>query len=346
MLISSIDLPRASHAGIWAQRDPYPTASRPVAGLEQAARTAAYGRIREWRGGGSLERDLRVAFVGQRLYFGPSSLPSRLPGLTSTFVDFVHGGNPGPAIAQIQRFDPDVVIGIRPEIVHPVLADCRDRPVIGFFSEPLPYPGRLGNPDLGRRWRDLALLPKQSCDIYIGYNGTYREALESVVPIWTYMPLPVCDDVYGSPETVAVPDPFTGLFIGRVTKRRERILGPLKHSYNWTVVDHGMIPALESFSVALNLHNEEYANFENRVPMHLARGHLVLSEQLTPAYELQDGVNICVFEDSYQLEAYAEQLLAEPWTFHRVAQRGRMAAEAFRASRLWNDRLIDLSLLL
>ncbi len=36
--------------------------------------------------------------------------------------------------------------------------------------------------------------------------------------------------------------------------------------------------------VGINLHNEPYLPFENRVSLHLAAGHLVLSEPLDPLH--------------------------------------------------------------
>ncbi len=49
--------------------------------------------------------------------------------------------------------------------------------------------------------------------------------------------------------------------------------------------------ALAEHDVGINVHNEDYPSFENRVCLHLAAGHLVLSEWLSPAHGLEPGLD-------------------------------------------------------
>ena len=92
--------------------------------------------------------------------------------------------------------------------------------------------------------------------------------------------------------------------------------------------------------VAINLHNEPYPSFENRVSLHLAAGHLVLSEWLSPLHGLEPGIDFLEVSTPGVITRILEVLARYPGTWHRVRVRGRMKAEGFRASRVY-PRLVD-----
>ena len=48
---------------------------------------------------------------------------------------------------------------------------------------------------------------------------------------------------------------------------------------------------MDEHDVGINVHNEPYPSFENRVCLHLAAGHLVLSEPLSPTHGLEPGID-------------------------------------------------------
>ena len=156
------------------------------------------------------------------------------------------------------------------------------------------------------------------------------------------MPLPVRDDIYIDPDKIGPSSVSEGIFVGRVTDRRNQFLSSLKHYFDWTVVDHGL-RNLDGYSVAVNLHNENYPNFENRVSLHLARGHLVLTEPLRPRYELHEGLNLINCDTPIHLLQIAQAIEANPNPYREIAIRGRLAADSFRASTLWPDRLVELA---
>ncbi len=112
-------------------------------------------------------------------------------------------------------------------------------------------------------------------------------------------------------------------------------------------VDAERLDALmREHDVGINLHNEPYPSFENRVSLHLAAGHLVLSEQLDPTHGLEPGLDFIETTDPDQLHAALALLQRSPNAHHRVRVRGRMKAESFRASRVYprlvHDLLVDL----
>lgn len=330
-----------SVAGPWAL---HPSAS---AGPEwSSAREMAYRRAFQElaeRGGALPGEPFRVAFLGQQNYFGPTSLPALLPGLQSTFIHHVPGESAERAVAAVGHAAPHLLVVYRPELMGAVL-DAVDVPIsVGMFTEPLPVPGHARHPDLERRWADLQRLDPGSCDYYVGFNPLFRPAWERLVPVLTCMPLPVCDDIFVPVAALKSPDPRSGFFVGRVTEERNRYLLPLKHVFDWTVIDHGMRD-VAPYSMAINLHNEDYPNFENRVPLHLARGHLVLTQPLTPGYDLFDGITHLTFKTPEELNQLVRQIDERRTPFLRIAARGRLAAEAFRASTLWCDRFTDIAL--
>ena len=94
--------------------------------------------------------------------------------------------------------------------------------------------------------------------------------------------------------------------------------------------------------VAINLHGEPYPTFENRVCLHLAAGHLVLSEPLSPTHGLEPGIDYVEFRTPADLVGLIAALRRAPGLYASVRARGRMKAEQFRASRMWPRLVADL----
>jgi hypothetical protein len=141
------------------------------------------------------------------------------------------------------------------------------------------------------------------------------------------------------------------LFVGRSTPHRESFLVPLKHRYDLLHIAHGADAAmlerlLEEHDVGVNLHNEPYPSFENRVCLHLAAGHLLVTEPLSPTHGLEPGIDFLEARSAEHLAAIVETVRREPGAFEDIRVRGRMKAELYRASsvypRLLHDAVLDL----
>jgi hypothetical protein len=141
------------------------------------------------------------------------------------------------------------------------------------------------------------------------------------------------------------------MFVGRSTEHRERLLTPSKHAFDLLHVAFGVdaerLDALmREHDVGINLHNEPYPSFENRVSLHLAAGHLVISEPLDPTHGLEVGIDFIEVASPEALHGEIALLQRFPNIHQRVRVRGRMKAEGFRASRVYprlvNDLLLDL----
>ena len=329
-------------SGPWAQ----PTSARAKKSTWSTHQSASYlnafDAIKRTTDSTNSSGPLRVVFLGQRVYFGPTSLPRKSPGLEATFVDHTWGEDPADTLQAISSIRPHLVVAYRPEKLGDVLTQMRDVLRIGFFPEPAATPGGPKHPDLNHRLAELQEVDPNSCDIFFGFNPLFADAWNSVVDLAGCMPLPVRDDIYIDPNRIGIPSTDQGIFVGRVTDRRNDYLLSLKHHFNWTVVDHGL-RSLADISIAVNLRNENYPNYENRVSLHLARGHLLLTEPVQPTYELHEGLNLLNFASPQELLDLARSIEHDAEPFHPIAIRGRLSADSFRATSLWPDRFVDLA---
>ena len=162
------------------------------------------------------------------------------------------------------------------------------------------------------------------------------------MPVWRSLPIPVADRLYRPVRRMdrahATP---RMLFVGRSTVHRERFLLDVKHRFDCLHVAFGiqvdeLERLLDRHHITFNIHNEPYPSFENRVLLHLAAGHLVISEPLSPTHGLEPGFDY-VEVDTPEDAARRRRRAPTPYldTFHRVRVRGRQKAEhGARVARL------------
>jgi hypothetical protein len=160
------------------------------------------------------------------------------------------------------------------------------------------------------------------------------------------VPLPVADRFYRPVEAMHVPPRV--LFVGRSTEHREHMLAPAKrHLPDLLHLAFGadaedLEELLDAHDVGVNLHNQTYLSFENRVCLHLAAGHLVISEPLSPQHGLEHGLDYIPVGTPDGLAHCLEMLRRFPRMWHSVRVRGRQKAEQFRASHVWPRLAADL----
>lgn len=319
------DPPRAMSLAVPRHRMPYPT---PPAGAP-----------------------LRLAFVGQETFFRACALEAGdVPGVETLFVDFRAGADADAMLGALRAFAPHVVVVFRPEIVPAGrFAELRAA-TLGFLTEPLPRTGPgAPHPDLARRLEDMRGIDRANFDRIVAFDPLIAESADAFMPVWRSLPLPVADRCY-APVRPAGGRPGV-MFVGRSTEHRERFLVPCKHEWDILHVAFGadldrLIALMREHHVGINLHNEPYPSFENRVCLHLAAGHLVLSEPLDPTHGLEPGLDYLEVSLPGDLLHHVERLNRFPDYQHRVRVRGRQKAEQYRASRVWprlvEDLLLDL----
>ncbi len=100
---------------------------------------------------------------------------------------------------------------------------------------------------------------------------------------------------------------------------------------------------MREHDVGINLHNEPYPSFENRVCLHLAAGHLVLTEPLSPAHGLEPGIDFLEIRDGKAAAATR----SGSWGAFRTPGAASACAGGARPSssappRVWPRLLADL----
>lgn len=287
---------------------------------------------------------LRVAFVGQTTFFAACALQEPAGGLFPRFFEFRAGGDGGELLAALRAFVPHVVVVFRPEVVpHGLFAEL-PTVTLGFLSEPLPR-GAGAHADLERRLRELRDTDASNFDRVVSFDPLIAGTAGEVLAIWRSLPLPVADVFFAPVTPLAAPPRI--LFVGRSTPHREWLLAPSKLEHDILHVAFGLsgtelVSLLHRHDVGINLHNEDYPSFENRVSMHLAAGHLVLSEGLDPQHGLEPGIDYLQVHGSHELRGALQVIARFPRAHHRVRVRGRLKAEQFRASRVYPRLIADL----
>jgi hypothetical protein len=297
---------------------------------------------------------LRMAFVGQSTFFEACALPDgAAPGVTTRFLEHRAGGDAAALRAELDRFAPDVVVVFRPETLPAGALIGLRAAVLGFLTEPIPREegsGAVRHEDLERRLWELEQVDPDNVDRVVTFDPHIAQTADEVLPVWRSLPLPVSDRYY-APVTPITGEPRP-VFVGRSTRHRERILGPAKHHHDilhlaFGVGAAGLEEVMRDHDVAINVHNEPYPSFENRVCLHLAAGHLVLTEPLSPTHGLEPGIDYVEFHRPDQLADLLSALRRTPAMWQAVRLRGRRKAELFRASRVYprlaHDLLEDLS---
>ncbi|HMR95616.1 MAG TPA: hypothetical protein PKE05_08750 [Microthrixaceae bacterium] len=289
----------------------------------------------------------RVAFVGQRTYFEVCSQTTPSPVIEPTFIEFRSGADGQALTARLRALAPHIVVVFRPEIIPPGALRDIDALTLGFLTEPLPRDGDGSHADLQRRLQDLAMVDADQFDRVVAFDPHIVGSASRYVPVWRSEPLPVSDQVFST--RFEPPTTVRSLFVGRTTPHRDSWLVAAKHLYDVMHVEHGVFGSdlaelARTFLIAINLHNEPYPSFENRVPLHLAVGNLVISEALSPTNGLDPGLDFLQVDDPDDLVSYLGLVAEEPSRFELVRCRGNLKAEAFRASRVYARLVLDLLL--
>jgi hypothetical protein len=289
---------------------------------------------------------LRIAFAGQATYFRATSLDEDSSRIQTRYFEFREGRDPQELMTGLGAFAPHVVVVFRPELIPAGLFHGLGAATIGFLTEPLPRTDAgSAHPDLKRRLWELRQVDQSNFDRIVSFDPLMNETAESIMPVWRSIPLPVADR-YFQPVR-----PITGrprvCFVGRSTEHRESFLLPVKHEFDVLHLAFGvdadrLQSILEEHEVTINLHNEPYESFENRVCIHLAAGHLVISERLNPRHGLEPGIDYLEIEMPEELLHLMFPLHRWPGTYDRVRIRGRQKAEQFRASTVYPRLVHDL----
>ncbi|HEV3001485.1 MAG TPA: hypothetical protein VGW75_12160 [Solirubrobacteraceae bacterium] len=275
--------------------------------------------------------------------------------LAATFVD-TRGAAPAAVGAALAAARPDVVVALGvAEHDGQVLNECR-APVLGVVVPPDRPPAWVlraaapGQPpdaaalaaaaahERARLWAPGS--PGEACDRLVALDP-----IDAVgARLWRTIAPPVDDGLFAPVASARRPPRI--VFAGPSTEHRERWLAPATHLHDVRHVAHGVTPdrlkrLLEDVDVALVAHASGRATFDHRVALHLAAGHLVLTEPLRPRHGLEPGIDLVEVADPDALARLLGAIRASPDLLRRARVRGRLKAERFKASHVWGRVLTD-----
>lgn len=295
----------------------------------------------------------RVAFVGQANYFQSVALSAPTTAIEPFLIEYRSGDDAAAMRSKLEQISPQLIIVFRPELVPSGTLTGLDAVRLGWFTEPIEIveaeitdDATESRRDLARRYDIVAKCDSRQFDRLISYDPLLVPALEQIAPIWRSVPLPVDDRFFRGP--VPIGDiPKVG-FIGRSTPYREEFLSPLKHEFDLIHYAHGLfgdhlLDGLGRMDLAVNLHNLDIPNFENRVSLHLAQGHLLLSQPLTPSHGLEADRDFIEFRTPDELRLAISEIRNHPNSHELIRRRGRMKAEFFRASTVYEKIIRELA---
>jgi hypothetical protein len=168
--------------------------------------------------------------------------------------------------------------------------------------------------------------------------------------VWRAIPPPVSDALFS--EVRPLHHSPRAMSIGRSTPHREAMLMPAKHHHDLLQVIHGvsgrpMIELLEEHDVGVYVAREPGGGFSQQIGVHLAAGHLLLAEPLSPVHGLERDIDYLQFDSPEGLVWMLDRLGRFPEMHQHARVRGRLKAEQYRASRLFarvaHDLLADVS---
>jgi hypothetical protein len=142
--------------------------------------------------------------------------------------------------------------------------------------------------------------------------------------------------------------PPRAVFIGPSTMHAEQYLVRVKHGFDVGHYASGLAgdmldEVLDSADVGINVHADDRVRaFAHRVVLHLAAGHLLLSEPLKPPFAFEPDIDYLQIDSADDLDLRMHQVTQRPDSYERVRIRGRNKAEQYRASQVWPALIEDL----
>jgi hypothetical protein len=288
---------------------------------------------------------VRVVFAGPEPTFAAHALHAPAGGIEPRFVDVREGAEPHAVRAAIASARPHVVIALGPAVAALGGDAAATPPLVGDATATTP-PAIAAAPIASRRRAVTLAVIGPGAPIPPGFHRTLRTpGAGGAAGAWRSRPLPIDDRLFADVRRSARPP--RALFVGRSTAYREAILTPAKHDHDVLHYSHGLAGdalagVLAAADAGIALTPGDGPGFPAQAPLHLAAGHLLLSQTLQPAYGLEPGIDLLEFDSVDRLQTLLIQLRRRPDAYERVRIRGRLKAEEHRASRVWPRIVHDL----
>jgi hypothetical protein len=297
----------------------------PVPMSSQAARSEAPMPRR------AMGRLLRVAFLGPKVWLDVCTPPSAGAGLEPKRFSLSRAHGVAETLAAIDAFRPDVCVVFDPPSVATESLGSLPGVALGILVDGVP--SEPNGPALDHFDRLLTFAPT--------LTGVQVGAGE----IWRAIPPTVSDVLFEGVRPLH--DSPRAMSVGRSTPHREAMLMPAKHYHDLLQVIHGVSGTelgelLAEYDVGVYVADAPGGGFGQHVGLHLAAGHLLLAEPLTPTHGLEQDIDYLQFDSPEGLVWMLDRLARFPEMYQRVRVRGRLKAEQYRASRVFARVLHDL----
>lgn len=283
-----------------------------------------------------IREPLRVAFLGPRVWLDGCCPPLPTHELMPARFETSCGDEDGRKAAAVDAFRPHVSVIFDPPSV-PVEA-IRKLPgvTLGVLVAGM-LEGQAGR-------------AAESLDRLVSFDPALTGERVGDREIWRAIPPPVSDALYGDMRPLHQAP--RAMSIGRSSAHREGMLTPAKHHHDLLQVIHGVTgealgELLREYDVGVYVAPEPGGAFGHQVGVHLAAGHLLLSEELIPTHGLERNIDYLEVESPDGLVWVLDRLGRFPEMYHAIRVRGRLKAEQYRASRLFarvtHDLLADVA---
>jgi hypothetical protein len=274
---------------------------------------------------------LRVAFLGPSVWLDGCCPPGPAHGLIPERVDISPTAGVESALSATRAFEPDVTVLFVPASL----------PSQALHELPGVTLGVLVEDELSPGLSDLAGGLDRLVSFFPALTGRELGAAE----VWRAVPPPVADSLFGEVR------PLRGkplvMSVGRASYHREWMLMLAKHHHDLLQVVYGvsgdsLVELLREYDVGVHVSREPGGAFGHQVGMHLAAGHLLLTEAPTPAHGLERDIDYLHVDSPEGLAWTLDRLARFPEMYQRIRVRGRLKAEQYRASRLFRRIAHDL----
>jgi len=270
--------------------------------------------------------EVRLTFLGGNADRA-HSLAGNVNGIGATFLDWGPGDDPDRLQQALAETAPDVAIFFAPDRVPAGLLHGLHTVTVGYVT---------GLP---------SEIDAENFDRVVCCNPLLVGAVETIAPVWRSTPLPVADVLF-RPVSAAYRRPRV-ICIGPSAPRRDAFLRAqtsgvqIADRAEDVAVDE-LVQIADHYGVGVNLHADDRPDCGRHARFHLAAGHLLLSEPLTPSFGLEADIDYLAIDSGEALGQRLMEILESPDLYHSVTVRGRDKAELFRASRVYRRLLDDL----
>lgn len=274
---------------------------------------------------------LRAAFLGSDAWLDGCAPPERSTRLLSRRFRSMSSDRAG-MLAELARFDPDVTVIFDP-------ADLEADLLAALTELPGPTVGLLG---AGIPEQASAIGALERLDRLVGLDPGLTGVSAGSAEVLRAVPPPVADRFFAPVR--ALHHAPRAMSIGRSNGYRESMLLPAKHHHDLLQLIHGvsgepLAGLLSEYDVGVHVAPEGPGGFGQQVGLHLAAGQLLMSTPLAFTHGLERDIDYLQFDSPEGLVWSLERLARFPEMYQRVRIRGRLKAEHYRASRLF-DRLL------